>query len=305
MKRKILLAVALVFLVSAAAAQPANSTSEVKPGLTPGSFLYPVENFVESLEVRMAGLVGGPDLKAKAIANNAEERLAEARELSERNRTEKASEMVEKYSEAMNRSRELASRGEDEKLKQKLDNVTARNVKTLEEVKKKVPEEARKGIQNAIDQSKRKKAPGIEKPGATPAPENPPGKVKPRKPETPSQGKPDRKVPGNLTEGPEAENRSAPIPGNETPGNVTPGNSGNATGSEIPENRRPGMDGEPATPREDEEGSTGNPHENSSESGNGSSSPAEKFLSNYEDTGSEVDEEAEVDQEEEKISGGR
>jgi hypothetical protein len=305
MKRKILLAVALVFAVSAAAAQPANSTSEVKPGLTPGSFLYPVENFVESLEVRIAGLVGGPDLKAKAIANNAEERLAEARELSESNRTEKASEMVEKYSEAMNRARELASRGKDEELKQKLDNVTSRNVKTLEEVKKKVPVEARKGIQNAIDQSKRKNTPGKGKPGSTPAPENPSGELNQGKPETPSQGRPERNVPGNLTEGPEAGNGSFPIHGNETPGNVTPGNPGNATGSEIPENGSPGMDEEPATPGEDEEGSTGNPHENSSESGNDSSSPAEKFLSNYEDTGSEVDEEAEVDQGEEKISGGR
>jgi hypothetical protein len=305
MKRKILLAAALVFLVSAAAAQPANSTSEVKPGLEPGSFLYPVENFVESIEVRMAGLVGGPDLKAKAIANNAEERLAEARELSESNRTEKASEMVEKYSEAMNRSRELASRGEDEKLKQKLDNVTARNVKTLKGVKKKVPEEARKGIKNAIEQSKRNKAPGIEKPGAPSGPENSPGKVKPGKSDTPSQEKPDRDVPGNLTEGSEAGKGSAPITGNETPGNETPKNSGNSAGSEIAENGSPSMDEEPATPGEDEEGSTGNPHENSSESGNSSSSPAEKFLSNYEDTGSEVDEEAEIDQEEGKISGGR
>lgn len=290
MKRKILLGVALVLVLSTAAAQPTNRSSEVKPGLMPGSFLYPVENFVETIEVRVAGFVGGPDLKAKAIANNAEERLAEARELSEKNRTEKAAEAVEKYSEAMNRSQELASRGEDGELKQKLENVSSRNIQTLEEVKKKVPEEARKGIQNAIDKSKsrRDKMPEAKKqPGAPSRPEKPQeGETQPSKPENMTPGKPDKSSLGNTTDQSEAGNASSTIPKNTTPGN--PENSG---GSEV---------------TEEEVGSPDKSRENSSgDSGNESSSSAEQFISEYEETGSEVNEDVEVDREEGKIRGGR
>jgi len=52
--------------------------------------------------------MGEKDLKAKAIANNAEERLAEVRYLTDENKTEQAGKAMQKYLEGINQSRNIA-----------------------------------------------------------------------------------------------------------------------------------------------------------------------------------------------------
>lgn len=121
--------------------------------MKPGDMFYWLENMVETAEVQIAGLIGGTDLKAKAIANNAEERLAEARALEKQNKTEKASKLRQKYSEQINRSRGLAKKSKDTELKRKLDNITRKNQKVLENIKKRTPDQAQKGIDKAINNS--------------------------------------------------------------------------------------------------------------------------------------------------------
>ncbi len=123
----------------------------------PGNPLYVVESFVENIEVKIAGMIGGPEMKSKAIANNAEERLAEARYLADQNKTEKAAKAMQRYSQGLNHSRDIARGLEDTNLGQKIENVSNRNKQTLEEVKKKVPEQAKKGIERARNKTDNQK----------------------------------------------------------------------------------------------------------------------------------------------------
>lgn len=161
MRKYTLILAAFVLLAGAASAQQNASSTEngVAPGLTPASPFYSIEIFVESLEVKIAGAIGGSDMKAKAMANNAEERVSEARYLVENNRSSQAAEAVERYSRTLNKSIKLASRGQDEGLKQKINNISSKNVDTLKQVKEKVPEQAKGAIENAINQSGKRRGP--------------------------------------------------------------------------------------------------------------------------------------------------
>ena len=178
MKQALILATLALFLAGMAAGQPQGSSS-VDPGLMPGNPFYKLEQTVENLEVSLAGAIGGDDMKAKALANNAEERLAEANALAERNRSEEAAEMIESYSRAINKSQGLADRRKNTELSEKIRNISDRNQEVLEEVKNKVPEQARDGIQRAIENSRKMTgSPQAEKLNGTNTPDVPGGKPK-------------------------------------------------------------------------------------------------------------------------------
>jgi len=145
-----------VLMTASASAQQSQNSSSVDPGLIPGDFFYPVESFVEDLEASIAGFVGGKNFKAKAVANNAEEKLAEAEELAERNRSEKAAEMTQKYSEEINRSREMAEKNGNRDLSSKIGNISEKNVEKLEKIKRQVPEQAKDRVNKAINKSRQK-----------------------------------------------------------------------------------------------------------------------------------------------------
>ena len=179
----------LVLMTGAAAAQPEITKSPFNPFST-------VETFVENAEVQLAGIIGGQDLKAKALANNAEESLQEAERLAERNRSMAAAQKIEKYERNLNRSQKLLDEGENTELRNQVRNISNQNVQRLKEVKKKVPAEARKGIENAINNIKKRNRP---------APEEKPGNNT-DKPERPSQsapanrtGKPGEAVENNIS----------------------------------------------------------------------------------------------------------
>lgn len=171
MRKTSILLTALLLLTFIGSAQPVeNSSTDANPGLTPASPFYPAEVFVENLEVRLAGVIGGPDLKSKALANNAEERIAEANKLIDMNRSEKAAEAIQKYSNTINQSRELAARGQDQELQQKLENISSKNTEKLREVKERVPSQAKEAIEKAIKKSQKpsgleNRANRSEKPG--------------------------------------------------------------------------------------------------------------------------------------------
>jgi hypothetical protein len=155
MKRSIILSIFAVLLIAPGLAQSQSSNSAVDPGFLPGYPMHTFETAVERAEVRLAGVIGGPDLKAKAIANNAQERLAEANALADQNRSEEASRAVEKYGDAMTRSQQIADRGDNSELSEQIRNVSGNNVEQLEQVRERVPEQARKGIERAIRNSER------------------------------------------------------------------------------------------------------------------------------------------------------
>lgn len=161
MNRLAILAIFTAFLVAPGLAQSQSSNSGVDPGFLPGTPMHSFETAIERAEVRLAGLIGGPDMKAKAIANNAQERLAEANALAERNRSEDVSEAVEKYEEAMNRSQQISDRSNNSELSDQIRNVSRNNVEQLEQVRKRVPEQAREGIDRAIRNSKNNGRPDL------------------------------------------------------------------------------------------------------------------------------------------------
>lgn len=148
------LALAVLMLTSLTAAAPQQAASN--PGFVPGDLFYPFEKFVENIEVEMAGMIGGEDMRAKAIANNADERLAEAQKLRERNKSEKAAELGEEYEREMNKSREVAKKARDKNISKKIDEVSERNKEVLRQVRGKAPAPAKKGLDKAIENSDKK-----------------------------------------------------------------------------------------------------------------------------------------------------
>ncbi|WEL22919.1 DUF5667 domain-containing protein [Candidatus Nanohalovita haloferacivicina] len=212
-KTAILLLASLILIGTASAQQTTNSSENgLAPGLTPASPFYGVEMFAENLEVKLAGVIGGDDMKAKALANNAEERVSEAQTLIERNKSDKAAEAIDRYSKTLNRSVELAGKGQDEQLKQKINNISNKNVETLKEVKEKVPEQAKGAIEKAINQSeKRRQGPPSEALNKSEIPVT--GRNQTGKPENtgrPNLNNGENRNPENLTQGqkPDLDNRS-------------------------------------------------------------------------------------------------
>lgn len=145
---------ALVLVTGMAAAQPADLP---RPGQTPGDLFYGLERTSESLELAVASapIIGSDELAAKVRANHAAERLAEAKELAERNRTDKVEELMQEYSDQMNRSVQAAKKSGRPEFAQQLKNVSRDQVQVLEKVRDRVPGQARKGVDRAIESSQK------------------------------------------------------------------------------------------------------------------------------------------------------
>lgn len=162
MKGKIVILSALmVLLITGATAQPEGQN----PGFVPGDIFYPVEQAVEKIEVKVAGVIGGEDLKAKALANNADERVAEAQKLEKRNRSDRAEEVRREYNRTMDRAKEISEQSSDQNLGNEIQQVEKRNREVLKDLKDRAPPQAQKGLENALNRSERdngEKVPGAE-----------------------------------------------------------------------------------------------------------------------------------------------
>ena len=153
MQKAILLVSILMMVGMASAASP----DVPKASQTPGNTFYFMDKFSESLEltVAKAPVIGSSELEAKVRANHAAERLAEAQKLAENNKSEKVDSLIAEYSKQTNLSIQSAKKAKNTNLSERLGNVSNNHVKALQEVQKKVPEQAQKGIQNAIDNSQK------------------------------------------------------------------------------------------------------------------------------------------------------
>lgn len=218
------LIVGLALFTGIAAAQPADITA---PGMGPDSPFYFLDRASESMELAVAkSPLGSPELEAKVRANHAEERLSEAREMVERNKTEEADRLMEEYNRGLNRSVEKAREANSTELSERLGNVTNKHVEVLKDVRERVPEQARTGIDRAIKNSQRNtqnlrnpgrpdkvpgkppeagvpgdKGPGAEVPGQDNAPAKPGSNVTDEPVETPEQGSQTPETgPGAVTE---------------------------------------------------------------------------------------------------------
>lgn len=216
--KKLQIVILTAFLMAGlAAAQPSDL---MNAGSTPGDPFYFFDRFSESMEatVAQAPLIGSKELEAKVRANHAEERLSEARKLIELNRSEKAEKMMEEYSRQLNRSVEASRSSNNTDLNKKLGNMTGKHLKTLEDVKNRVPAPAKDAVQRAIDSGKKSRA-KIGKPETPGRAQERSGRPKPGKPGSPSQSpvrEPDNSSIKRKDAGPE-DNKLASAKKNSSP----------------------------------------------------------------------------------------
>jgi len=147
---------AMVLMTGMVAAQPTDADLP-NAGMTPGNLFYGLERASEKLELAVASspVIGSEELAAKVRANHAAERLSEAKKLADRNKTEKVQRLIDQYSDSMNRSVQLARKSGKPEFAQRLKNVSRNQVQVLERKRERVPEQARKGIETAIENSRK------------------------------------------------------------------------------------------------------------------------------------------------------
>lgn len=174
--KKIALMLSLILLTAGNAASKASTPTDnsVGIGFVPGDIFYPVEQLVQDIEVEIAGIIGGKELKAKAITNNADEALKKAKKLAENNKSEKAGKLAEDYAQGMNRSRELLKSSGNQKLNEKMENISKNNQKSMEGIRDKLPQKARDALDRSHQKSKKNRGSGdIPEKGSGESPKTP------------------------------------------------------------------------------------------------------------------------------------
>ncbi len=126
-------------------------------GITPDSNFYFLKSWKESIQTFFTF---GAENKAKQFLHLAEVRLAEYQKMIEKGKTEIAQKTLDKYEKQLNhalaKAEEAKEKGKDvEKLKEAISEKIIKHQEVLIEVLNKVPEEAKKGIENAIEMSQK------------------------------------------------------------------------------------------------------------------------------------------------------
>ncbi len=154
--KKILIIPVLALLLVAGTAS-AQTDNEPQAGLVPGNPLYVLDVMSEGV----GNFFTFNDVsKAERYLSQASERLAEARELSDTDKPDKAVETTKKYEEklvmAMEKAEKAKADGKDtDAVLQKIADATSKHQTVLAEVLAKVPEQAKEVIQNAMERSQK------------------------------------------------------------------------------------------------------------------------------------------------------
>jgi len=133
----------------------AQETQLPDPGTTPDSPFYILKEWKESIQTFFTF---GAENKAKQYLHLADVRLAEYQKMIEKGKTEIAQRTLEKYEKqlghALQKIEELKNKGEDVKeISQKVEDVVNKHLEVLETNLQKVPEDAKEGLRNAIENS--------------------------------------------------------------------------------------------------------------------------------------------------------
>lgn len=135
----------------------AKEISLPEPGLTPDSPFYFVKSIKESIQTFFTF---GAKNKAKQYLHLAEVRLAEYQKMIDKSKEEIAEKILNKYQDHLNRAlsktEELKNKGEDIKdLTEKIQQATSKHLEILMQNLEKVPEQAKSGIESAIENSQK------------------------------------------------------------------------------------------------------------------------------------------------------
>lgn len=166
MKRMAINAVALPLLATFlfAGAAHAQTSDRVDPGMLPDHPMYFIKSMSESIGTFFTF---GEVNKAERALQLAEKRLAEARALAADGKPEEAAKAVERYQaqldRALTRAKQAQANGDDaDEVLTDVSEATPRHQAVLAEVYEKVPEQARPGIQRAMEASRRGHAQATE-----------------------------------------------------------------------------------------------------------------------------------------------
>ena len=160
--------IVLSFLAVLLVAIPAISVIESQPnislerglpeaGITPDSWLYGFKRFFESIDLFFTF---DEIAKAEKYLKYAELRLAEAKEMAEKGKSEFVSDLAKEYENYLEKANEIAKTAQEvgknvTKLTEIVAIATWVHVDVLENVLEKVPEEAKPAIERAINSSKK------------------------------------------------------------------------------------------------------------------------------------------------------
>lgn len=154
-------------MLGAVSAQTAYNEELPEPGTTPGSMMFGLERAQESISL---ALTFNKEKKVQKRIRMAQERLAEARKLSEANDSVNSAKAVEMHSKAMERADQAVRKLPEQKRMnagKALNTTRNSSITVLEGLKKKLPENAMKGIDTAIEAHKNKgigKVPDMNRP---------------------------------------------------------------------------------------------------------------------------------------------
>ncbi len=154
-------------------ASPSVSPSPtINPGTLPDSSLYFLKTWKEKIQLFFTF---NAEKKAQQYLRLAELRFSEYQKMLEKGKNQVAEKTLNKYQNqldrALQKAEELKDKGKDIKnLSEKLQHSTQNRLQFLQENLNKVPDQARQGIQRAIDNSKTKLQRFQERFGITPSP---------------------------------------------------------------------------------------------------------------------------------------
>ncbi len=153
--RKIASLITLVILFSFAITVLAQTSDLPSPGLTPDSPFYFLDTLGEKIGMFFTF---GTEKKAEKALKYADEKIAEVKVMAEKNKAKALEKANQKYQEFLNlankKAQEAKEKGEDiERRVTLISEKTLKHQEVLREVFEKVPEEAKKGIENAIKMS--------------------------------------------------------------------------------------------------------------------------------------------------------
>jgi len=147
-----LILLTLLFGTISVLAQDANLPS---PGILPDSPFYFLKTWKEAIQ---NFFTFGAENKAKQFLRLADVRLAEYQKMIEKGKTEIVQKTLDKYEKQLNhalqRIEELKNKGEETKgISQELEDIVNKHIEVLQRNLQKAPEAAKKGLQNAIENS--------------------------------------------------------------------------------------------------------------------------------------------------------
>ncbi len=142
---------AVLVMTSVAFAQPADSLQE--PSSLPGSITYSIDRAIESVSL---AFTFSDKAEAEKRLDIAEKRLAEARELSDMNRSDDTEKVMKEYVEQMSKAEEITEdlpRDDRQEVRTRVNESAEIHAGVLKEVMEKIPVEARQGIETALESS--------------------------------------------------------------------------------------------------------------------------------------------------------